>query len=168
MLTWRQCGGAVRWQVKATGHLGVRSYPVGVRISELAKRSGVPPRTVRYYADLKLISSARRAPGGERVFEDAAMRQLRFVRRMQHLGLSLAEIAQLLRATEQLSCKPSSRLIVAQLRGHVSTVESQLRELEAVKHELAALLASNERGCSDDLCLCASVSKGMRSTGRAG
>jgi len=72
-----------------------------MRISELAHRSGVPARTVRFYADQRLIVPAARSDGGYRVFDERALRELRFVRRGQRLGLSLAEIKPLLKAAEQ-------------------------------------------------------------------
>jgi len=128
-------------------------------MSELAKRGDVKLRTVRYYADRKLIRPARLSSSGERVFDESSVRQLRFVRRMRHLGLSLKEVARLLRATEQLSCRPSSQVIVAQLQRHVAAVESRLLELESVRHELATLLAASGDSCTDDLCLCASASE---------
>lgn len=137
-------------------------YP-SVRLSELAKGGGVALRTVRYYADLKLIKPARRSSSGERLFDESGLRQLRFVRRMRHLGLPLKEVARLLRATEQLSCRPSSEVIVAQLRRHGAAVEARLRELESVRHALTTLLAANGDGCTDDLCLCTTSSVPSRS-----
>ncbi|HZP94877.1 MAG TPA: MerR family transcriptional regulator [Candidatus Limnocylindria bacterium] len=128
-----------------------------MRVSDLVERSGLPARTVRYYADRRLIRAVRRSASGQRVFDETALRQLRFVRRMQHLGLALREIEQLLRATEGLSCRPSSQVITARLQRHVATVDARLQELEAVRHELATLLTANEAGCSDELCLCAST-----------
>jgi DNA-binding transcriptional MerR regulator len=125
-----------------------------VQISELAKRADLPMRTVRYYADRKLIRAARRSAGGQRLFDDEALKQLHFVRRMQRLGLGLSEIAQLVRATEELSCRPSSKVIVSRLRTHLTAVETRLQELDGVRHELSALLTANEVGCSDELCLC--------------
>jgi len=136
-----------------------------MRISELAKRSGLPPRTVRYYADRRLIRPARQTSAGQRVFDHAALRQIRFVRRLQRLGLPLREIAHLLKATEQLSCKPSSQVIVNRLKQHVATVDSRLQELAEVKHELASLLVANQVGCSDELCLCATTRPAPRVTG---
>lgn len=134
-----------------------QAYARGMLISDLARQSGLPARTVRYYVDRRLLRPARRAPSGIRLFDDTALRQLRFIRRMQRFGLPLSEIARLLRASEELSCPPSSQLVLARLRRHVATVEARLVELEGVKHELTAMLADPDRDCGDDLCLCAEV-----------
>ncbi|MGH2472658.1 MAG: MerR family DNA-binding protein [Candidatus Limnocylindria bacterium] len=94
--------------------------------------------SVRYDADRKLIRAASRSAGGQRLFDDGALTQLRFVRRMQRLGLALGEFARLVRATEELSCRPSSRVIVSRLRTHLTAVETRLQELDSVRHELSA------------------------------
>ena len=125
-----------------------------MRIRELATRSGVPVRTVRYYADRRLISPAGRSDGGYRMFDERALRELRFVKRGQRLGLSLAEIKPLLRAAEQ---GEPSKVLRAKLVKQLGVVDERLAELSAVRHELQALVTSTEGPCRDDLCLCNTV-----------
>jgi MerR family copper efflux transcriptional regulator len=122
-----------------------------VQIRELAIRSGVPARTVRYYVDRRLIAPARRSDGGYRLFDERALRELRFVRRCQRLGLTLAEIKPLLRAADQ---GEPSKLLRAKLTKQIDVVNDRLAELSAVRHELQALVTSTEGPCRDDLCLC--------------
>ena len=125
-----------------------------MRIRELATRSGVPARTVRYYADQRLIAPAARSEGGYRVFDEQALRELRFVRRSQRLGLSLAEIKPLLRAAEP---GEPSKLLRAKLTKQLGVVDEWIAELSAVRHELQALVTSSEGPCRDELCLCKTV-----------
>jgi DNA-binding transcriptional MerR regulator len=125
-----------------------------MRIRELAKRSGVPARTVRYYADQRLIAPASRTGGGYRTFDERALRELRFVRRGQRLGLSLAEIKPLLKAAAQ---GEPSKLLRAKLTKQLGVVDERIAELSAVRHELQALVTSTEGPCRDDLCLCRTV-----------
>ncbi|HEX6060886.1 MAG TPA: MerR family transcriptional regulator, partial [Candidatus Limnocylindria bacterium] len=125
-----------------------------MRISELADRSGVPARTVRFYADNRLILPTARSEGGYRVFDDRALRELRFVRRGQRLGLSLAEIKPLLKAAEQ---GEPSKLLRAKLTKQLDVVNERIAELSAVRHELQALVTSTEGPCRDELCLCKTV-----------
>ncbi len=61
-------------------------------IGELAERSGVPAKTIRYYEDLDILPPPRRTVGGYRDYDDAAVDRLRFVRAAQAAGLTLAEI----------------------------------------------------------------------------
>ena len=122
-----------------------------MRIRELANRSGVPARTVRYYADQRLISPAGRSDGGYRLFDEQALREIRFVKRGQRLGLSLAEIKPLLKAAQQ---GEPSKLLRAKLTRQLGLVDVRIAELSAIRHELQALVTSTEGPCRDDLCLC--------------
>lgn len=128
-----------------------------MRIPELARRSGLPVRTVRYYADQRLIA-AQTTESGYRVFDDRSLRQLRFIRRLQRLGLPLADIAALLRDADRLSCGQSSKALVSRLRRQLDAIESQLEELVAVRHELTALVSPGAPTCSDEMCLCGAPS----------
>ncbi len=68
-----------------------------MRIGELAKRSGVPPRTIRYYESIDLLAAPPRSDGGYRLYDDAALLRLDFIRKAQGLGLSLAEAREIAR-----------------------------------------------------------------------
>lgn len=123
-------------------------------LSELARTAGLPPRTVRYYVDRGLIRPARRSAGGYRLFDDNALRQLRFLRRLQGLGLTLRELQQLLRAAERQSCGQTSSTVVSKLESQLHAVDRRLEELQHVRHELASILERERGGCTDELCLC--------------
>lgn len=125
-----------------------------MNIAELSRRAELPVRTVRYYADRDLIRPTGRTAGGYRIFDDGALRRLRFIRRTQALGLPLREILVLLRAAERQSCGESSRLVVHRLKEQLSAVEQRIAELEAIQHELGSLVVGQSGGCSDELCLC--------------
>jgi DNA-binding transcriptional MerR regulator len=60
-------------------------------ISEVARRSGVPPKTLRYYGDIGLVRPER-TPSGYREYDDRVFDRLAFIRSARALGLSLAEI----------------------------------------------------------------------------
>ena len=67
----------------------------GVTIGEVCARTGLSARTVRYYEELGLLPGVRRRAGGRRVYGPDELERLRFVQRLQLLGLSLAEIREL-------------------------------------------------------------------------
>lgn len=66
------------------------------RVSELARRTGLTPSTIRYYEKVGLLPEAERTPAGYRLYGEDAERRLIFVARAKRLGLSLEEIAELL------------------------------------------------------------------------
>jgi len=61
-------------------------------IGELADAVGVPTRTVRFYERRGLLPKPQRAANGYRVYDDATLARLRFIRSTQAAGLTLAEI----------------------------------------------------------------------------
>ncbi len=109
----------------------------------------------------------KKSEAGYREFGDAALRRLRFIRRAQTLGMTLAEIASLLRAIERQSCGQASRIIAKRLTDQLASVEERISELQAVAHELTSVLSEQKGECSDELCLCNAGSDEPRSAARA-
>lgn len=138
-----------------------------MRIAELARRAALPERTVRFYADERLITPTKRTKAGYREFDAGALRQLAFLRKVQRLGLALPEIRALLRAAERASCGDTSALVRAQLTRQLGRIESQIHELEAVRHELKSVTDPTATECNEVLCLCSVVRQGARSNGKA-
>jgi len=68
-----------------------------MRIGQLAAQTGFSVRTIRFYEQSGLLPAPPRTEGGYRVYDQDAVARLRFVRSAQTLGLSLAEIAEVLR-----------------------------------------------------------------------
>ncbi|MCK2244411.1 MULTISPECIES: MerR family transcriptional regulator [unclassified Crossiella] len=74
-----------------------------MRISQLAEHTGVPASTLRFYETAGLLP-AERTPAGYRRYGQDSVRRLEFIGAAQHLGLPLAEIADLLVRWESGSC----------------------------------------------------------------
>lgn len=64
-------------------------------IAGVCEETGLSPRTVRYYEELGLLPGVRRRTGGRRVYGPDELERLRFIQRLQLLGLPLAEIREL-------------------------------------------------------------------------
>ncbi|ONI85047.1 MerR family transcriptional regulator [Saccharothrix sp. ALI-22-I] len=70
-------------------------------IGDLARLTGVPVRTIRFYCDEGILES-RRSAGGHRRFDRAAVERLETVRRLRGLGLGLPAIADVLAGRRSL------------------------------------------------------------------
>lgn len=69
------------------------------RMEEVAKRTGLTPRAIRYYEELGLLRPSGRTAGGFRLFTEADIIQLLRINELQTLlGFSLAEIKETLQA----------------------------------------------------------------------
>lgn len=66
-----------------------------MRIGELAERSGVSVRALRYYEEQGLLR-AERTPAGQRVYDDSAVEKVLFFQDMYAAGLRSRNIAALL------------------------------------------------------------------------
>ena len=65
-------------------------------ISEVARRSGLTAKTIRYYEEIGLIDPTVRGENGYRQYEGGALGQLQFLARARDVGFNLEESRQLL------------------------------------------------------------------------
>lgn len=111
-----------------------------MNISQLAKANRISTDTVRYYEKQGLLGAPLRQDNGYRVYTDAHVETVRFVRGAQALGFSLAEILTIL---PQLAAGQFGRMeIEQQLQAKMAQIDSHLRQLQRLKKELAATFAS--------------------------
>jgi DNA-binding transcriptional MerR regulator len=72
-----------------------------LRIGEIAERSGVTPRTIRYYEELGLLPRTEREHGKHRSYTESDVERLREVTRLRDLlGLSLDELRSMVTAED--------------------------------------------------------------------
>ena len=108
-----------------------------MKIGELADCAGVSTKTVRYYESIGLLAEPERTPAGYRVYDDAAVERLRFVRDAQATGLTLTEIASVLELKDagSSSCRHTTDL----LERHLTDLDDQIRRLQSARQQLLQL-----------------------------
>jgi DNA-binding transcriptional MerR regulator len=122
-----------------------------LRIGELSRQAGVTDQTVRYYERLGLIRPERRTDSGYRLYGDAELGRLLFIRRARGIGMSLEEIQSLLPVAEQGECGPLRQEVLGLLERKIAESRSRLEELERLKNELLAPgleVVNSDCGCS--------------------
>lgn len=67
-----------------------------MNISEAARRSGLTPKTIRYYEAIELIAPAQRGANGYRRYDAGAVEELHFLARARDVGFDVKECRQLL------------------------------------------------------------------------
>lgn len=76
-----------------------------MQIGEVAERTGLSLRTIRYYEEVGLIRPSSRTQGGFRLYTEPDVARLNLVKRMKPLGFTLEEARDLLAVLDSLDTK---------------------------------------------------------------
>ena len=108
-----------------------------MNISEVAKRSGLPAKTIRYYEEIGLLQPARDA-NGYRVFSSQDLHRLAFLGRARNLGFSLSECRSLLAlwGDPQRASADVKELASA----HLERIDTQIAQMQHMRDTLAELV----------------------------
>lgn len=116
-----------------------------MNIGSVAEKSGVPPKTIRYYESIGLIPSADRLPNGYRNYNDVDMHTLNFIKRARRLGFSVDEVRELLALWRDR--RRSSATVKALATEHVNALDHKIADIRSMRRTLAKLV---ERCRGDD------------------
>ncbi len=116
-----------------------------MHIGAIARKSGIPAKTIRYYESIGLIDSAARTESGYRVYGPEDVHTLRFVQRARGLGFSVGDVGKLL--TLWRDRRRSSAQVKALAKSHVAQIDHKIAELQAMRDTLVHLV---ERCHGDD------------------
>ncbi|MFJ4849556.1 MULTISPECIES: MerR family transcriptional regulator [unclassified Streptomyces] len=99
-------------------------------IGQLARRTGMPVRTIRYWSDLGVVPPADRSGGGYRLYDTEGVARLQLVRTLRELGLGLEEVRRVL----------EREATVAEVAAaHVQALDVQIRALRLNRAVLATV-----------------------------
>ncbi|MDX2098819.1 MAG: heavy metal-responsive transcriptional regulator [Leptolyngbyaceae cyanobacterium bins.59] len=111
-----------------------------LKIGEVAARSGLSVKTIRYYEEIGLLApTVERSQAGYRLFQEKVLGRLAFIKRSQSLGLSLNDIQGILQVHDQgqLPCGEVKQSLQAKL----TIISDQIAALEILKAELQGILS---------------------------
>lgn len=119
---------------------------LGIKIGTLAERTGTNAPMIRYYEQIGLMRSADRQSGGQRVYTEADVKQLTFIRRCREFGFSTDEVRSLVTLMQdpQSSCMHARDLA----QQHLAAVRAKLSELKSLERSIAGFVASCEASCA--------------------
>lgn len=108
-----------------------------MRIGELAKQTGCPIETVRYYEQAGLLPKPARGSGNYRDYDNRDVERLSFIRHCRSLDMTLDEIRALLRFRDapEKNCTAVNVL----LDDHIGHVANRIADLERLEKELKKL-----------------------------
>ena len=107
-------------------------------IGEASRASGVSAKMIRHYESMGLVKAARRTVAGYRIYDDADVHTLRFVRRARDLGFSVSDIARLLGLWQNRRRASSDVRRIAQQ--HIGELDRKIEELQSMRRTLEQLV----------------------------
>lgn len=110
-----------------------------LRSGDLARMAGVNNQTLRYYERRNLLPKPERTEAGYRLYEDDAVRRIRFIKKAQYLGFTLDEILDLL----TLRTDPDTPCVEVRDRAvvKIDNVKEKIRELRRIERALTKVAA---------------------------
>jgi DNA-binding transcriptional MerR regulator len=117
-------------------------------IGHVARSAGCTVQAVRYYEQAGLLPRPERSNGNQRLYGNAEIRRLIFIRHARELGFTLDAIRDLLSLSDspEQSCEAADAIARAQL----VEVERRIENLKALKIELRRMVAQCSGGRISD------------------
>jgi DNA-binding transcriptional MerR regulator len=118
----------------------------GLKIGDLAERTGTSAPTIRYYEQIGLLRRAARQPGGQRVYSRDDVERLTFIRRCREFDFSIEQVRALVAIMQdpKSSCMDAREMAAE----HLTAVRTKMRELKALERSLVAFVKSCDTSCA--------------------
>jgi DNA-binding transcriptional MerR regulator len=109
---------------------------MNLTIGDVARLTGVPVKTIRYYSEIGLVREADRTPAGYRRYDEAGVARLELVRALRDLGIDLAGIGTVIERQAGL----------AELaRAHAEAIDLHIHQLTLRRAVLRAIARGRSR-----------------------
>lgn len=109
-----------------------------MNIGQLARQSGVPIDTVRYYERQQLLPPPARSASGYRIYRADDVARLQFIRRAKALGFTLEEIADLLDISDRRDGEMAQVKRAAAEK--LALIDARLRDMQHMRDALSQLV----------------------------
>jgi MerR family transcriptional regulator, copper efflux regulator len=110
-----------------------------LQVGDLAKMTGKTVRAIHLYESLGLLEPARRSRGGYRLFAPTSPGRVRWISKLQSLGLSLSEIQGIAeRRRSSGNAKMASSALLSVYETKLAEIRERLAEYQLLEQELVA------------------------------
>ena len=124
-----------------------------IKIGDVAKRTGMTVKSIRYYHDIGLVI-AQRNEVGYRVYRERDVAMLSFIHHCRELGFSIEDCKTLQRL--KLNQSRDAEEVKQLAAGHLQQIEVRIEKLQQLKHQLEAMIHDCQGGAQPE---CAILSK---------
>ena len=110
-----------------------------MNISQAAKLSGLSVKTVRYYADIKMVEPKRDIQSSYRIYTNDDVAKLNFIGKARRFNFSIEECRELisLYQDKNRSSKEVKKLTLAK----IASIDEKLKEFHSLRDELSHLVS---------------------------
>jgi len=115
-------------------------------IGVLARQAGCTVPTIRYYEEIGLLPPGPRTDAGRRVYGQAAVRRLIFIRRCRDFGFTIEQVRELVGLVDEPD-RPCSEVRDVAAR-HLAELRQKLAEMQALESSVAAFVCSCDTACA--------------------
>jgi DNA-binding transcriptional MerR regulator len=131
-----------------------------MQIQQLARRTGVSTKAIRYYESIALLPAPKRRPNGYREYGEADLDRVKLVAGARNLDFSLGDIEEILalRDRREAPC----RVVLGMLEEKAGQIRQRIKQLQRLEVDLRQLYAVGLTFPTDDIdgkdCVCHLVS----------
>ena len=108
-------------------------------IGEVAKRTGLSTKTIRFYEEEGCIPAVGRSDAGYRLYSEGDVWRLRLVKHIRLLGLPLAEVKSLVTGSLNEECAVFAGDLTGVLNAQKDAISRRIAELEALRDQIDVL-----------------------------
>lgn len=132
-------------------------------IGVVARQTCCSVPTIRYYEEIGLMPSGPRTDAGRRVYGEAAVRRLSFIRRCRDFGFSIEQVRELVGLVDE----PERPCVeVRDIAGrHLGQVRQRLAELEALEASMARFVQGCDSACAGGAALDCNILEDLAAAG---
>lgn len=106
----------------------------------MARRTGLPVKTIRYYCDEGLLQPSTRSAAGYRLFDEDNLAELTLIRALRAIDVAIPELARILEVRRAGVC--NCAVLKDSIAAKIDAINLRLSELAAIKADLSRLLDS--------------------------
>ncbi|WP_459445143.1 Cu(I)-responsive transcriptional regulator [Alphaproteobacteria bacterium US3C007] len=129
-----------------------------MNIGEVSERSGLPPKTIRYYEDINLVRPLR-SDNGYRSFRESDIHKLAFLGRARALGFSIEDCRTLLSLYEDETRESAQVKAVA--KEHLTEIDNKIAQLKSMRETLSHLIEACQGDHRPDCPILKDLSRGI-------
>ncbi len=129
-----------------------------MNIGEVSERSGLPPKTIRYYEDINLVRPLR-SDNGYRSFRESDIHKLAFLGRARALGFSIEDCRTLLSLYEDETRESAQVKAVA--KEHLTEIDNKIAQLKSMRETLSHLIEACQGDHRPDCPILQDLSRGI-------